>query len=96
MFHNFGYPGVLAAAICTASVYYVCYQTAKFSINRIYRNCLLGERDWNYERARNNFSHGEYYFSDVYTSAEEHMPDIARGEKAKKPIYIGSFYRNTA
>ena len=87
MFHLFGVPGLVATGLCTASVYYLCYQTAKFSLNRIYRNCILQERDWNLERQRNNFSHGEYYFNDVYTSCEESMPDIARGEKAKKSIY---------
>jgi len=35
---------------------------------------------------KQNQSFGEYYFKDTYLSHEEALPDIARGEIAKKNI----------
>lgn len=94
MFHFFGLPGLLMVGGVTAAAHYIWWQTAKFSFSKIYRHCILGERNWVHESARNNPSVGEYYFNDVPLSCEESMPDLARAEMAKKPLYKPTFAAN--
>lgn len=52
--------------------------------SKFYNHVLLGERQWLYERERQNNSFGYYYFKDVPFSCEESFPDLARVEIAKK------------
>ena len=90
MFHHFGGIGLAFTALVSSGVYYTYYQVAKFTLNKCYAIVILQERNWTFENQRNNYSVGEYYFNDVPLSCEENFPDIARGELAKKPLYIPS------
>ena len=73
--------------------FYLWYKTAKFTAKKFYNHVILGERNWLFEASKNNPSVGEYYFKDTLLSHEEAIPDLARGEMAKKKIETPEFLK---
>ncbi|CAD8052910.1 unnamed protein product [Paramecium sonneborni] len=83
-FYNFGYVGLAGYGLYLLGASYLWWQVTKMTAVKFYKHCLLGERQWSYERERQNNTYGNYYFKDVPLSCEENFPDLARGEIAKK------------
>lgn len=75
--------GIISLHAYTFGWAYMYWKTTKFTLDKFYKHCLLGERNWLYEFYRQQPGVGLYYFKDDPLSCEENFPDLARLEMAK-------------
>ncbi|KAM3140982.1 hypothetical protein pb186bvf_006993 [Paramecium bursaria] len=83
-YENYGSLGLAGFGLYFGSAAYIFWQTTKYTAKKFYSHVLLGERQWYWEKERNNNTIGLYYFKDSPLSCEESYPDIARVEIARK------------
>ena len=74
-YKKYGIVGVIGSSLYVLSCAYFCYKTTKLSLQMFYERVIMQERNWLLEYYKFTNEHGNYYYSDSYTSNEKMIPE---------------------